>query len=81
MPETPEEAYQRVLAEEQAKGSSPPVAEGRAKSARMKAQKAASAPSGEAVAPQEATPPADAPPPAQVPEASAPAPAEAPAPA
>jgi menaquinol-cytochrome c reductase cytochrome b/c subunit len=40
MAETPDEVYERVLAEEQAKGSSPPVAEGRAKSARFKARRA-----------------------------------------
>jgi quinol---cytochrome c reductase cytochrome c subunit, bacillus type len=37
--EDPEEAYTRVLAEEQAKGSSPAVAEARAKAARMRARK------------------------------------------
>jgi hypothetical protein len=39
MAEDPEEAYTRVLAEEQAKGSSPAVAEARAKAARMRAKK------------------------------------------
>jgi plastocyanin len=34
----PEQIYQEVLAEEQQKGSSPPVAEGRAKSARKRAE-------------------------------------------
>jgi plastocyanin len=34
----PEEAYQEVLQEEQAKGVSPPVAEGRAKAARVRAE-------------------------------------------
>src|SRR5918999_4287469 len=33
----PEQIYQEVLAEEQQKGSSPPVAEGRAKAARQRA--------------------------------------------
>src|SRR5918999_4715227 len=33
----PEQIYQEVLAEEQSKGSSPPVAEGRAKAARQRA--------------------------------------------
>ncbi|MEA2510110.1 MAG: NADH-quinone oxidoreductase subunit [Actinomycetota bacterium] len=39
-PEDPEAAYERVLAEERAKGSSDPVAMGRAKAARVRAQKA-----------------------------------------
>ncbi|HEX3326353.1 MAG TPA: hypothetical protein VHV50_05110, partial [Actinomycetota bacterium] len=38
--EDPEAAYERVLAEERAKGSSDPVATGRAKAARVRAQKA-----------------------------------------
>jgi hypothetical protein len=38
--EDPEAAYERVLAEERAKGSSDPVAMGRAKAARVRAQKA-----------------------------------------
>jgi hypothetical protein len=38
--EDPEAAYERVLAEERAKGSSDPVAIGRAKAARVRAQKA-----------------------------------------
>ncbi|MEO7803554.1 MAG: menaquinol-cytochrome c reductase cytochrome b subunit [Actinomycetota bacterium] len=42
MAETPDEVYERTLAEEQAKGSSPPVAEGRAKAARHRARKAES---------------------------------------
>ncbi len=40
MAETPDQVYERILAEEQAKGSSPPVAEGRAKAARFRARKA-----------------------------------------
>ncbi|MGH7426468.1 MAG: hypothetical protein ACREJP_09915, partial [Candidatus Methylomirabilales bacterium] len=39
MAETPEEVYERVLREEQSKGSSPAVAQARAKAARMRAQK------------------------------------------
>ncbi|HVE76746.1 MAG TPA: menaquinol-cytochrome c reductase cytochrome b subunit [Actinomycetota bacterium] len=39
MAESPEEAYDRVLAEEQGKGSSPAVAEARAKAARHRARK------------------------------------------
>ncbi len=39
MAEDPEEVYQRVLAEEQGKGSSPAVAEARAKAARHRARK------------------------------------------
>jgi hypothetical protein len=38
--EDPEAAYERVLAEERAKGSSDAVAMGRAKAARVRAQKA-----------------------------------------
>ena len=50
--EAPEAAYERVLAEEQAKGSSPAVAQARAKAARMRAQKgtAPSVPVGAGVA-------------------------------
>ena len=39
MAESPDEVYERVLAEEQAKGSSPAVAEARAKAARHRARK------------------------------------------
>lgn len=39
MAETPDEIYERVLAEEKAKGSSPQVAEARAKAARLRARK------------------------------------------
>ncbi|MFP5297846.1 MAG: 4Fe-4S binding protein [Actinomycetota bacterium] len=38
--ETPDQVYERVLAEERAKGSSEAVAQGRAKAARIKAEKA-----------------------------------------
>jgi menaquinol-cytochrome c reductase cytochrome b/c subunit len=41
MAETPDEIFERTLAEEQAKGSSPQVAQARAKAARMRASKAA----------------------------------------
>ncbi|MEA2592083.1 MAG: hypothetical protein QOD62_1914, partial [Actinomycetota bacterium] len=36
MAETPDEIFERTLAEEQAKGSSPQVAQARAKAARMR---------------------------------------------
>ena len=39
MAETPDEIFERTLAEEQAKGSSPQVAQARAKAARMRASK------------------------------------------
>ncbi|MGH2788567.1 MAG: menaquinol-cytochrome c reductase cytochrome b subunit [Actinomycetota bacterium] len=42
---TPDEVYQQVLAEEQAKGSSPAVAQARAKAARVRAQRGAADPS------------------------------------
>ena len=41
---TPDEVYEQVLAEEQAKGSSPAVAQSRAKAARVRAQKGAADP-------------------------------------
>jgi menaquinol-cytochrome c reductase cytochrome b/c subunit len=50
MAETPEEAYERVLAEEQAKGSSPQVAQARAKAARMRTSKGLSTNPAEAAA-------------------------------
>jgi menaquinol-cytochrome c reductase cytochrome b/c subunit len=56
MAETPDEVYERVKAEEQAKGSSPPVAEGRAKSARFKARRAQEGGGGDG---QAAAPPQD----------------------
>ena len=42
---TPDEVYEQVLAEEQSKGSSPAVAQARAKAARVRAQKGAADPS------------------------------------
>ncbi|MGH2811380.1 MAG: hypothetical protein ACRDI1_01535, partial [Actinomycetota bacterium] len=39
MAESPDEIFERVLKEEQEKGSSPPVAQARAKAARLRAQK------------------------------------------
>lgn len=42
---TPDEVYEQVLAEEQAKGSSPAVAQARAKAARVRASRGASTPS------------------------------------
>lgn len=69
MAENPDEVYDRVLAEEQAKGSSPAVAEARAKAARHRARKgiptdaagaaAASRGAGAAGAPASATATAD----------------------
>ena len=44
MAETPDEIFERTLAEEQAKGSSPQVAQARAKAARMRASKGLSKP-------------------------------------
>jgi hypothetical protein len=41
---TPDEVYEQVLAEEQAKGSSPPVAQARAKAARVRAQRGSANP-------------------------------------
>ena len=71
MAETPDEIFERTLAEEQAKGSSPQVAQARAKAARMRASKGL------------AKPPAAPPAPAAPAEPSAPQPSggEAPAPA
>lgn len=76
---TPDEIFEQVLAEETAKGSSPPVAQGRAKAARMRAQKAAAAPAepkGDEAAAQPTTPatPTEQPA-AQKPAAAAAAPA------
>jgi hypothetical protein len=79
MSETPEQAYERVLAEEQGKGSSPAVAQSRAKAARMRVSKGL--PSDPAAAAKAAAA-GEAKPPAAEPAAEAPAPAaEAPAPA
>src|SRR5438309_4668047 len=69
MAETPDEVFERTLAEEQAKGSSPQVAQARAKAARMRASKGLSKP------PAAAGPPAA--PPSQPPGGEAPAPAAA----
>ncbi|MGH2817635.1 MAG: menaquinol-cytochrome c reductase cytochrome b subunit [Actinomycetota bacterium] len=55
---TPDEVYEQVLEEERAKGSSPAVAEGRAKAARVRAQRGAKDPSKAVAA--TATPPAGA---------------------
>lgn len=68
MAETPDEVYERILAEEQARGSSPQVAQARAKAARMRASKglpvtaaeAAAARSGGEAAPAPAAPAAAA---------------------
>ena len=62
MAETPDEVYERVLAEEQGKGSSPQVAQARAKAARMRASKGLPTTAAEAVAARSAgvTPPAEA---------------------
>src|SRR5205807_984731 len=69
MAETPDEVFERTLAEEQAKGSSPQVAQARAKAARMRYSKGLSKP---------AAPPAPSPPPAPQPSGGqAPAPAAA----
>jgi hypothetical protein len=73
MAETPDEIFERTLAEEQAKGSSPQVAQARAKAARMRASKGLSKP------PAAAGPPAA--PGTSGGEAPAPAAASAPAPA
>ncbi len=84
MAETPDEAYERVLAEEQAKGSSPQVGQARAKAARIRASKGLSTNPSEAAkqaAAGEGTPHA-APAPAPAAEAApAPAAEAAPAPA
>jgi hypothetical protein len=76
MAETPDEVFERTLAEEQAKGSSPQVAQGRAKAARMRYSKGLSKPPA---APSPPSPPqpsgGEAPAPAAA--ASTPAPAAA----
>ncbi|MGH2717233.1 MAG: hypothetical protein ACRDJU_01465 [Actinomycetota bacterium] len=71
MAETPDEVYERILAEEQAKGSSPQVAQARAKAARMRASKGLPVTAAEAAAASAAAPAAEAP------KAEAPAPAAA----
>jgi quinol---cytochrome c reductase cytochrome c subunit, bacillus type len=89
MSETPEQAFERVLAEEHAKGSNPAVAQSRAKAARMRvskglpadpaaAAKAAAAGEGTSHAP---APAAEAPPAPAAEAAPAPAAEAAPAPA
>lgn len=79
MAETPDEVFERVLGEEQAKGTSPAVAQARAKAARVRAQKGLPTDPAEAAkaAKAAAAKPSEAPAPA--PAAEAPAPAEAPA--
>ena len=72
---TPDEIYEQVLAEEQGKGSSPAVAQARAKAARVRAQKGAADPTKAQAAPAApAAPPAAA---AQAPSGEAPASAPA----
>lgn len=70
---TPDEVYEQVLAEEQAKGSSPAVAQARAKAARVRAQRGSTTPN----TPDKATAPAPkreaAAPAAETPAAAAPA--------
>jgi hypothetical protein len=56
---TPDEVYEQVLADEQAKGSSPAVAQSRAKAARVRAQKGAADPT-KAVGEKKAAPAAEA---------------------
>ena len=75
MAETPDEIFERTLAEEQAKGSSPQVATARAKAARMRASKGLQKPAE----PAAAAPPPTAGTPTPAAE-SAPAPAAAAAP-
>lgn len=71
---TPDEIYEQVLAEETAKGSSPAVAQSRAKAARVRAQKGAADPTKAVAAAKPAAATATA-------EAAAPAPAAAAKPA
>ncbi len=80
--ETPldQEAFEKVLAEELAKGTDRRVAEGRARSAGVRAYRAAHG-DGAATTPAAATPAAPAPAAAAAAAAAAPAPAPAPAPA
>lgn len=88
MAETPDEIYERVLAEEKAKGSSPQVAEARAKAARLRARKglpidpqaaaaAEAAAAGAPAAPKTTAGPAHVPPESPVPGESPPAPVAA----
>jgi hypothetical protein len=73
---TPDEIFEQVLAEETAKGSSPAVAQSRAKAARVRAQKGAADPT-KAVAANPAAAPAEAPATAAAPAAAAATPAAA----
>lgn len=66
MAETPDEVFERILAEEQAKGSSPQVAQARAKAARMRASKGLPVTAAEAAAASPAAPAAETPAPAAV---------------
>ena len=71
---TPDEIFEQVLAEEQAKGSSPAVAQSRAKAARVRAQKGAADPTKAVAAAKPAAAAGDAPKPAAAkPAAGAPA--------
>jgi menaquinol-cytochrome c reductase cytochrome b/c subunit len=74
---TPDEVFEQVLAEEQAKGSSPAVAQGRAKAARVRAQRGSATPAkpdpSTAPAPQRGEGPAAAPQPAAEQPAAQPA--------
>lgn len=66
MAETPDEVFERILAEEQAKGSSPQVAQARAKAARMRASKGLPVTAAEAAAASPAGSAAETPAPAAV---------------
>ncbi len=78
MAETPDEVFERTLAEEQAKGSSPQVAQARAKAARMRYSKGLSKPAApSAPTPPPAPQPSGGEAPAPVAAASTPAPAAA----
>jgi menaquinol-cytochrome c reductase cytochrome b/c subunit len=74
---TPDEVYEQVLAEEQAKGSSPAVAQARAKAARVRASRGAADPSkpDPSTAPRPKREGEPAPPPAEQPAATSEAPA------
>jgi menaquinol-cytochrome c reductase cytochrome b/c subunit len=75
---TPDEVYEQVLAEETAKGSSPAVAQARAKAARVRAQRGASKPTDAKASAAEGTGGGAAKPAAEQPAAAQPA-AQAPA--
>jgi menaquinol-cytochrome c reductase cytochrome b/c subunit len=70
---TPDEVYEQVLEEERAKGSSPAVAEGRAKAARVRAQRGAKDPSKAVAATAQRPDATAAKPAAKAPTAGAPA--------